>query len=219
MRKGILIGALAVFLIGFAWSVRQKEQLIENGARVIVALAPSDPRALLLGDYMELNYAINSDIEQALRERYSNGKNPRWPGRGSPESQTPPRDGIAVVRLDASSVATFVRLDDDKSGISSSSPNSPNSSGPPGSSGSPASPGVLAADERRVYFRVRDNRARIAAGSFFFQEGFAQDFEKARFGELRVDADGKNLLIHLLDAGLQRIQPEKKPAMQEKVDE
>ncbi len=191
MRKGILIGTLAVFLLGFAWSVQQKEQQMENGVMVIVSLAPRDPRALLLGDYMALNFVINSDIDRALSAKYLNGEDARWGRSHGQNREQLPRDGVAIVRLDANSVASFVRLDDDNASS------------------------TLGADERRVYFRVRDGRAKIAAESFFFQEGFAEAFEKARFGELRVDASGKNLLVHLLDADLKRIEPENNPPLQD----
>jgi len=93
-----------------------------------------------------------------------------------------PGNGIAVVRLDPDKVASFVRLDD----------------------GSP-----LQDDERRLHFRVRGHKARIAAPAFYFQEGSAEDFDRAQYGELRVDADGASLLVHLLDDELARIQPQK----------
>lgn len=195
MRKGIIIVTLAVFLIGFTWSVKQKEQQMENGEMVIVALAPRDPRALLLGDYMALNFAINSDIDKALSEKYLDGKNARWRTQDSSIRKKLPRDGIVVVRLDANSLAEFVRLEDNQN------------------------PGSLAANERRVYFRVHGGSAKIAADSFFFQEGFAEAFEEGRFGELRVDADGKNLLVHLLDKNMKRIQPENTPVKENAASE
>jgi uncharacterized membrane-anchored protein len=36
----------------------QKEDLVANGQPVFVALAPVDPRSLLQGDYMRLNFRV-----------------------------------------------------------------------------------------------------------------------------------------------------------------
>ncbi|MCL2790265.1 MAG: GDYXXLXY domain-containing protein [Desulfobulbus sp.] len=182
MRKILVAVSLVVFLAGFAWSVCTKEEQIKSGETLIVRLAPRDPRAFLLGDYMALNYAMNREVDTALSDRYTAGENFRSIRRGSEESLKLPRDGVAVVRLDANKVASFVRLDDG---------------------------GSLGKDERCLYFRVRGFGAHIAASAFYFQEGAARDFDNAQYGELRVDADGKSLLVHLLDDKLARIQPQK----------
>jgi uncharacterized membrane-anchored protein len=183
MRKILALASLVVFLAGFAWSVCTQERQLEHGETLVVRLAPRDPRAFLLGDYMALNYAMNREVETALFARYTGGKDlRRMTRRNREKSLQLPRDGIAVVRLGADRVASFVRLDD----------------------GSP-----LGDDERRLYFRVRDLGVRIAAPAFYFQEGFAKDFERAEYGQLRRDAEGKSLLVHLLDGKLARIQPQK----------
>ena len=181
MRRILVAASLVVFLAGFAWSVFSKEEQLKNGETLIVRLAPRDPRAFLLGDYMALNYAMNREVDKALSDRYTGGENPRMIRRDREKSLKLPRDGVAVVRLDANRVASFVRLDD----------------------GSP-----LGADERRLYFRVYARGASIAATRFYFQEGFAKDFDLAEYGELRVNAEGKSLLAHLLDGQLARIQPQ-----------
>jgi len=168
--RGItVVASLALFLAGFAWSVFTKERHLKNGDTVIVRLAPRDPRAFLLGDYMALNYAMNREVDKASRAARKAGK-----------TRDLPTDGVAVVRLDANNVASFVRLDD----------------------GAP-----LGADERRLYFRMHKGGASIAARAFYFQEGTAKDFERAQYGELRVDAEGRPLLVHLRDGNLERIRP------------
>ena len=167
VRGTAVVASLLVFLAGFAWSVFTKEEQLKNGAACIVRLAPRDPRAFLLGDHMVLNYAMNREVDKALRER---------------EQRALPADGVAVVRLDANGVASFVRLDDG---------------------------GPLEDDERRLHFRVRRGEASVAARAFYFQEGTAKNFERAEYGELRVDAQGRSLLAHLLDGNLDRIRPRK----------
>jgi len=51
-----LCGLLGLGLVnGLVW---QKEQLIAQGRPVFVPLAPADPRSLIQGDYMRINYAL-----------------------------------------------------------------------------------------------------------------------------------------------------------------
>lgn len=85
----------------------------------------------------------------------------------------PTTDGRIVVQVASDGVATFRRQDD----------------------GSP-----LAPDEVRLRYRMRDGAARIATNAFFFEEGHARDYANARYGELRVAADGEALLTGLRDA-------------------
>ncbi len=58
--------------------------------------------------------------------------------------------------------------------------------------------GALAADEQLLVYRNR-NGLQIGAESFFFQEGQAETYARARYGELKVDAQGQSVLIGLRD--------------------
>lgn len=51
------LSLLAILLVvnGGIW---QKENLIRNGRRVFIGLAPVDPRSLMQGDYMRLNFRL-----------------------------------------------------------------------------------------------------------------------------------------------------------------
>jgi len=53
--------------------------------------------------------------------------------------------------------------------------------------------------------RSRDGGYSIGPNAFFFQEGTADVFAGARWGEFRVDPAGKALLTHLRDENLQRL--------------
>jgi|JI6StandDraft_1071083.scaffolds.fasta_scaffold00881_4 uncharacterized membrane-anchored protein len=88
-------------------------------------------------------------------------------------SAKPPQHGHVILKLDAKNIGTLQRLDD----------------------GTP-----IAADEIRLRFRNRQGRLRLGAESFFFQEGDAGKYAAARYGELRVDAQGNSVLIGLRDA-------------------
>lgn len=51
------------------------------------------------------------------------------------------------------------------------------------------------------------NLLNVGTRSYFFQEGHAERFADARYGEFRVDHDGTALLTYLLDAKGERILP------------
>lgn len=151
-RKALILPGLMLALALPGYAVMQKERLLASGDTVLLELAPVDPRSLIQGDYMRLNYAITRTIaEQAS-----------WP-----------RDGAIVVTLDPAGVATFVRRDDS----------------------SPLQPG-----EHRLRYRRRDGRVRVGTDAFFFQEGDAPRYARARYGELKVDADGGSVLVGMRDS-------------------
>jgi uncharacterized membrane-anchored protein len=164
MRKAIVLAGLVIILAAVNWQIAGKERVLRDGAPMLLQLAPVDPRSLMQGDYMRLDYAIAR-------------------GTGAPRDW--PRDGQLVVTIDADGVAQFVRRQE------------------PGA--------ALAPDERLLRYRRRDGRVRIGTDAFFFQEGDADRYSQARYGELRVDADGDGLLIGLRDAE-RRPLPLEKPA-------
>ncbi len=77
-----------------------------------------------------------------------------------------------VVNLDENAVGTFVRIDDDE---------------------------ALEDNQIKMQFRIRNAKIRLATHAFFFQEGSAEKYEKAQYGEFRVDAKGELLLNNLRD--------------------
>lgn len=101
-------------------------------------------------------------------------------GRGRREELA---DGRIVLQLDPQGVARYKRLDD----------------------GSP-----LAADEIRIRYRVRGGDVKFATNAFFFQEGDAKLYERARYGEFRVAEDGECLLAAMRGEKLERLGPPQK---------
>lgn len=83
---------------------------------------------------------------------------------------TLPADGCLILKLDERGLGIEARLDDGKT-----------------------EPGP---QEARLRFRDRDG-LRLGAESFFFQEGHAQVYEKAKYGELRVEPSGESVLVGL----------------------
>lgn len=158
LTRAAILAAAALVLVVANLAIWQKEDLVAKGRPVFVALAPVDPRSLLQGDYMRLNFRVPSpdgDIGLSRAQRPS-----------------------VVVRLDTRGVATAVRLDDGK---------------------------PLAADEVRIELTPKDGRWILVTDAWFFAEGEAQRWAAARFGEFRVDAHGRALLVSLRGAELKAL--------------
>ena len=92
MRSALVIGGLVLALGVPNALVVQKERLLADGTPVLLELAPVDPRSLIQGDYMRLDYAITRQIADSQ---------PYWP-----------RTGQIVVALDGRGIARFVRRHD-----------------------------------------------------------------------------------------------------------
>lgn len=67
MRKFIVIATLAVVLLAVNWSIYTKEQLLKHGEVVVLRLAPVDPRSLMQGDYMALEFVVAQQIGERVR--------------------------------------------------------------------------------------------------------------------------------------------------------
>lgn len=88
MRRNVLIVTSLLILVAFNYSIYQKEDTKANGETAFLMLGPVDPRSLMQGDYMRLNYAIQStQVPQGQAE-----------------------SGYIVVDLDEKKVASFKRF-------------------------------------------------------------------------------------------------------------
>lgn len=67
--------------------------------------------------------------------------------------------------------------------------------------------GALAADELLINYYKRGGEVEIGATSFFFQEGQAETYQDARYGELRVDDSGEAILVGLADQNAESLGP------------
>jgi uncharacterized membrane-anchored protein len=151
-RLFILVGL--VFALGGPMAlVMQKEHQLRTGAQVFLRLAPVDPRSLMQGDYMQLDYAAS---------------------RAAAELESDP-DGYVVLTVDTERRATFNRFDH----------------------GEP-----LGVDEVRLRYRRRHSVVKLGSDAFYFQEGDADLYSSATFGELRVTSSGDAVLAGLRDERL-----------------
>lgn len=56
------------------------------------------------------------------------------------------------------------------------------------------------------YTKKSQNTLYLGADSFFFQEGQAEKYEKAKYGALKIDSNGNSLLVGLYDTDLKAIE-------------
>jgi uncharacterized membrane-anchored protein len=64
--NSLIVLNLALVSLYIVYATYQKEQIISKGELILLRLAPVDPRSLMQGDYMILNYAINSNIPDSI---------------------------------------------------------------------------------------------------------------------------------------------------------
>ncbi|RRA93056.1 GDYXXLXY domain-containing protein [Aeromonas veronii] len=159
-RLALLLSGLAI-LAGINATVWRYERAMSSGEVVLLRLAPVDPRSLMQGDYMRLNYEIARELTS----------------RDARATQDKGSDTL-VIRLDAHQVATLV---------------------------ADGKPDRLASDERLLQVHQSERQWQIGPDAYFFEEGTGEQYEAARYGEFRLQADGKTLLVGLRDEAYQPI--------------
>jgi uncharacterized membrane-anchored protein len=90
----VVLGVTTVVILALVnTQIAGKERIVRDGATVLLALAPVDPRSLMQGDYMALRYALAGDVAEAA-------------------NAAEVTDGEIVIEVDESGVARFVALHD-----------------------------------------------------------------------------------------------------------
>ncbi len=154
-RIGIALAALAILTVANV-GIWQKETLIAEGRPVFVELAPADPRSIMQGDYMRLNFRLP---DQARRTRDAGGTRLK-----------------VVGQVDARGIAELARLDN----------------------GSPLPEGSIA-----IELTPRGDGWTVVSDAWYFKEGEAARWERARYGEFRVTSSGKALLVGMRGPNLE----------------
>ncbi|MDR2240168.1 MAG: GDYXXLXY domain-containing protein [Zoogloeaceae bacterium] len=93
-RRALIWAGLALTLIAAGWGVWSNERILADGRVVLLELAPVDPRSLMQGDYMALNYALANDLRREQPEQ---------------DMRDARADGYAIVRLDERRLAKLAR--------------------------------------------------------------------------------------------------------------
>lgn len=155
-RAGIAASLLLTLVVanGAIW---QKEALISSGRPVFIELAPVDPRSLMQGDYMALNF------QMAALDR---------------EDIATLRRAMVIAKVDGRGVAVMQGLAGDRS---------------------------LASDEILIELVQTGSGLRPATNAWYFKEGEAQRWSKAKYGEFRIDDKGRALLVNLRGPVLEKL--------------
>lgn len=207
MRKLYILAVLVLFLGGYGLSVYRMETVLAEGKTILLALAPVDPRAPLMGDYMALRYVVNNDIRKALAQRAA---------QSAAQKAAQMNAENAAPEAGASGNAANGGGTDGSASSPTASANSRNTHDesrnaegfavlritndplPHAASfvrlddGSP-----LQADEFLLAYKLRGYEVQTAATAFYFQEGTAHQYAGAKFGVFKLAPDGKALLVGL----------------------
>nr|WP_320166159.1 GDYXXLXY domain-containing protein [uncultured Methylophaga sp.] len=159
LHKVMAVTTLLLILLTVNALVYQQEKLLSDGEKILLKLRVVDPRSLMQGDYMALDYELAAQIRMHLAEQ-----------RYDVDRPLRPQDAFVVVKVDKDNVAEFVRIDNDQ---------------------------PLAGNERRLFFRVRNNSIKFGTNAFFFEEGTASNYQDAQFAEFRVNQEGDLLLVNV----------------------
>lgn len=208
MRKLYILAVLVLFLGGYALSVYRMETVLAEGKTILLALAPVDPRAPLMGDYMALRYVVNNNIRNALRGQSAAQSAAQKAAQMSAVNGTPE---VGVSGNGANGEGTDGSASSPTASANSRNTHdeSRNAEGfavlritndpvPHAASfvrlddGSP-----LQADEFLLPYRLRGYEVLTAAPAFYFQEGTAHQYSGAKFGVFKLASDGKTLLVGL----------------------
>ena len=87
-------------------------------------------------------------------------------------------DGYVVLAVDEQGIGRFSRIDDES---------------------------ALKQGEVRMLYRQRGNKMKFATNAFFFQEGKAELYEAAKYGEFKVADNGDSILVAMRDAQMNLI--------------
>ena len=184
-----LVGVFVIALLGAVnYKVQQFEDVLATGKPVVLKIAPVDPRSLMQGDYMVLNYAILSEFQQSQVLPESNepleSNEPIETVEsneitGIDESSPSEKKAYILVHLDQNHVATFCEEQSEiPTDFKHCTPN--------------------------VYLPIRYKGGRLPklpSQDYFFAEGKGEHYAQAEYAEYRFK-DGILLLARLLDKDL-----------------
>ena len=184
-----LVGVFVIALLGAVnYKVQQFEDVLATGKPIVLKIAPVDPRSLMQGDYMVLNYAILSEFQQSQVLSESNESlDSNEPidtvesneTTGIDESSRPSgKKAYILVHLDKNHVATFCEEQSEiPTDFKHCTPN--------------------------VYLPIRYKGwlPELPSQDYFFAEGKGEHYAQAEYAEYRFK-DGILLLARLLDKDL-----------------
>lgn len=105
LPKIISVLGLLVILLAVNWSIYRQEQVLTQGKTVLLKLMPVDPRSLMQGDYMALNFELTNQIRSQLIQQNTDTAS---------LGKLKPQDGYVVVKINQNQEGEFVRIDNGK---------------------------------------------------------------------------------------------------------
>lgn len=182
MKKQFPIILALLSILIFAGLILKHESHLQNSQSLYVELAPVDPRSMLQGDYMALNYELYFD---GFREG-----NP-WEENREKNKQ---REALQQQIQNQSKILSYVQLDAQHRVIQTS-----------------FSQNHLKANPENTVRLVLKNPTNHlqnlypAANSFLFAEGLESCYRNAKYAELWVKPDGQALLAGLVNKDLKSL--------------
>ena len=189
LRPGPVIVAGLVLVLGLAnYNIWSKERILSEGKAVVLALAPVDPRSLMQGDYMSLDFQVARDAARLSRGIQQDDAVDAEDSATIWAWLAPPDAGELSWQLQALQSTRdaehayqqrYVERED----------------------GSNISQIIeVAVQPEWVLLRLVRKNAQWAPGTdaWFFKEGQAAIYENAKFAEFRIE-NGIPLLKHMLD--------------------
>ena len=183
-----LVGVFVIALLGAVnYKVQQFEDVLATGKPIVLKIAPVDPRSLMQGDYMILNYAILSEFQQSqvlpesnesLESNESIDTVESNETTGIDESSPSGKKAYILVHLDKNHVATFC---EEQSEIPTDFKH--------------CTPNVYLPIRYKGWF------PELPSQDYFFAEGKGEHYAQAEYAEYRFK-DGILLLARLLDKDL-----------------
>ncbi|TKR56627.1 DUF4401 domain-containing protein [Allopusillimonas ginsengisoli] len=214
-RLGLLAGLVLVLVLANT-TIYQKEQILAHGERVVLELVPVDPRSLMQGDYMALQFGVAQQLGRWLTAEPAHDNDATMPAvqrNGymllQPDAQGVFRlvgraaspDGTGASSLRSQDDTSDTRLADGAIGTGDDAAPVPGDSAvvkpeglAPHNAGTNAEHTVVLAYRLRPYGEVH-----IGTDAWFFPEGQAERYAQARYGEFRVSKRGTGILMRLLD--------------------
>ncbi len=168
VRAAVLCAAGLLALGVSQAQVMHYQNILKNGTSIRLQLAPLDPRSLLQGDYMELDYVLRGQISTWLRV------NPKVLQEISASGR-----GCALLRPDSHKVWQLV-------GVSATA-----------AGACPPSATTNGQTLTSLAFYWRHENADWGANHWFFTDGAQSRYAQARYGILKVAKNGTALLADL----------------------
>lgn len=182
MKKFLPLILAGFSILLFVGLILKHEDHLANSQSIFVELAPVDPRSILQGDYMALNYELHFEGD-AEADRGEEG--------GLPDKK------IAALEKriqDQTHLLSYVQLDDQHRVIQTGLDENLLKT----------HPGTSA----RLLLKNPSNRlANLypAANSFMFAEGLEPCYRNAKYAEIKVKDNGQALLANLVDQNLRAL--------------